>query len=190
MSSTTPTLHSDSRSAEPHERSRRTPATGMGLRTLLAHGIEQFPEAVRKLDPRHMWRTPVMFLVWLGSLLTTLVAIVDPSVFAASIAAWLWLTVIFGNLAEAVAEGRGKAQAASLRATRSDTMARLLDEEGNVTEVPGTQLRVGDRVVVEAGQVIPGDGDVVGDDLAGLDDDAVTDPELGSRHLGHVALLV
>ena len=173
MSSTTPTLHSDSRSAEPHERSRRTPATGMGVRTLLAHGIEQFPEAVRKLDPRHMWRTPVMFLVWLGSLLTTLVAIVDPSVFAASIAAWLWLTVIFGNLAEAVAEGRGKAQAASLRATRSDTMARLLDEEGNVTEVPGTQLRVGDRVVVEAGQVIPGDGDVV-EGIASVDESAIT----------------
>ena len=173
MSSTTPTLHSDSRSAEPHERSRRTPATGMGLRTLLAHGIEQFPEAVRKLDPRHMWRTPVMFLVWLGSLLTTLVAIVDPSVFAASIAAWLWLTVIFGNLAEAVAEGRGKAQAASLRATRSDTMARLLDEEGNETEVPGTQLRVGDRVVVEAGQVIPGDGDVV-EGIASVDESAIT----------------
>ncbi|MCT1620323.1 potassium-transporting ATPase subunit KdpB [Janibacter hoylei] len=145
----------------------------MGLRTLLAHGIEQFPEAVRKLDPRHMWRTPVMFLVWLGSLLTTLVAIVDPSVFAASIAAWLWLTVIFGNLAEAVAEGRGKAQAASLRATRSDTMARLLDEEGNVTEVPGTQLRVGDRVVVEAGQVIPGDGDVV-EGIASVDESAIT----------------
>ena len=173
MSSTTPTLHSDSRSAEPHERSRRTPATGMGVRTLLAHGIEQFPEAVRKLDPRHMWRTPVMFLVWLGSLLTTLVAIVDPSVFAASIAAWLWLTAIFGNLAEAVAEGRGKAQAASLRATRSDTMARLLDEEGNVTEVPGTQLRVGDRVVVEAGQVIPGDGDVV-EGIASVDESAIT----------------
>ncbi|MGW3549161.1 potassium-transporting ATPase subunit KdpB [Janibacter hoylei] len=173
MSSTTPTLHSDSRSAEPHERSRRTPATGMGVRTLLAHGIEQFPEAVRKLDPRHMWRTPVMFLVWLGSLLTTLVAIVDPSVFAASIAAWLWLTVIFGNLAEAVAEGRGKAQAASLRATRSDTMARLLDEEGNETEVPGTQLRVGDRVVVEAGQVIPGDGDVV-EGIASVDESAIT----------------
>jgi K+-transporting ATPase ATPase B chain len=173
MSSTTPTLHSDSRSAEPHERSRRTPATGMGVRTLLAHGIEQFPEAVRKLDPRHMWRTPVMFLVWLGSLLTTLVAIVDPSVFAASIAAWLWLTAIFGNLAEAVAEGRGKAQAASLRATRSDTMARLLDEEGNETEVPGTQLRVGDRVVVEAGQVIPGDGDVV-EGIASVDESAIT----------------
>ena len=173
MSSTTPTLHSDSRSAEPHERSRRTPATGMGVRTLLAHGIEQFPEAVRKLDPRHRWRTPVMFLVWLGSLLTTLVAIVDPSVFAASIAAWLWLTVIFGNLAEAVAEGRGKAQAASLRATRSDTMARLLDEEGNETEVPGTQLRVGDRVVVEAGQVIPGDGDVV-EGIASVDESAIT----------------
>ncbi|MGO4132906.1 potassium-transporting ATPase subunit KdpB [Janibacter sp. RAF20_2_2] len=145
----------------------------MGVRTLLAHGIEQFPEAVRKLDPRHMWRTPVMFLVWLGSLLTTLVAIVDPSVFAASIAAWLWLTVIFGNLAEAVAEGRGKAQAASLRATRSDTMARLLDEEGNETEVPGTQLRVGDRVVVEAGQVIPGDGDVV-EGIASVDESAIT----------------
>ena len=173
MSSTTPTLHSDSRSAEPHERSRRTPATGMGVRTLLAHGIEQFPEAVRKLDPRHMWRTPVMFLVWLGSLLTTLVAIVDPSVFAASIAAWLWLTVIFGNLAEAIAEGRGKAQADTLRQTRVDSIARRLMPHGGEERVPGTELRVGDRVVVEAGEVIPGDGDVV-DGVATVDESAIT----------------
>ena len=69
MSSTTPTLHSDSRSAEPHERSRRTPATGMGLRTLLAHGIEQFPEAVRKLDPRLMVLNPVMLVVEIAAVL-------------------------------------------------------------------------------------------------------------------------
>ncbi|WP_406603315.1 potassium-transporting ATPase subunit KdpB [Nocardioides dongkuii] len=149
------------------------PASSMGLRVLLAQGARQLPEALRKLDPRHLWRSPVMFLVWLGSVATTVVAVVDPSVFAWWLAVWLWLTVIFGNLAEAVAEGRGKAQAASLRATRSDTVARLLDDDGHETEVPSTQLQVGDRVVVEAGQVVPGDGDVV-EGVASVDESAIT----------------
>ena len=134
--------------------------------------IEQLPAALRKLDPRHLWRSPVMFIVWLGSLAATVAAIADPGTFTISIAVWLWLTVIFGNLAEAVAEGRGKAQAASLRATRTDTMARrLLD--GREERVPGTELAVGDRVVVEAGEVIPGDGDVV-EGIASVDESAIT----------------
>ncbi|NPC96508.1 potassium-transporting ATPase subunit KdpB [Nocardioides sp. zg-DK7169] len=147
--------------------------TGLSLRTLAAQGVEQLPEALRKLHPRHLWRAPVMFLVWLGSVLTTVVAVVDPSVFAISLALWLWLTVVFGNLAEAVAEGRGKAQAASLRAARSDTVARRLAGDGTETEVPGTQLEVGDLVVVEAGEVIPGDGDVV-EGIASVDESAIT----------------
>ncbi len=149
------------------------PAAGMGLRVLVAQAVQQFPGALRKLDPRHMWRSPVMFLVWLGSIATTIAAIVDPSAFAIWLAFWLWLTVIFGNLAEAVAEGRGKAQAASLRATRTDTVARLLDESGGEAEVPSTQLRVGDLVVVEAGGVNPGDGDIV-EGVASVDESAIT----------------
>ena len=131
------------------------------------------PQALRKLNPAHLWRSPVMFIVWLGSVLTTVLAIADPSVFAFAIAVWLWLTVIFGNLAEAVAEGRGKAQADSLRAARSDTTARLLGADGTETEVPGTQLKVGDRVAVSAGQIIPGDGDVV-EGVASVDESAIT----------------
>ena len=135
--------------------------------------VQQFPTATRKLDPRHMWRSPVMFLVWLGSAATTAFAIASPSVFTISITVWLWLTVIFGNLAESVAEGRGKAQAASLRAARTDTMARLISTDGSETLVPGTDLKVGDRVVAEAGDIIPGDGDVV-EGIATVDESAIT----------------
>ncbi|MGZ8598515.1 MAG: potassium-transporting ATPase subunit KdpB, partial [Actinomycetota bacterium] len=97
----------------------------------------------------------------------------DPSLFAGVITVWLWLTVVFANLAEAVAEGRGKAQAAALRATRTETMARRLLPDGREQEVPGTQLAPGDRVVVEAGQVIPGDGEVV-EGVASVDESAIT----------------
>ncbi|TXJ04953.1 MAG: potassium-transporting ATPase subunit B, partial [Aeromicrobium sp.] len=141
--------------------------------TLLSQMIKEFPSAARKLDPRHMWRSPVMFLVWLGSAATTIAAIASPSVVTISITLWLWLTVIFGNLAESVAEGRGKAQASSLRAARTDTMARLLDDSGNERLVPGTELKVGDRVVAESGDVIPGDGDVV-EGIATVDESAIT----------------
>src|SRR6478752_3254221 len=160
-------------SVEPHTHHTHRPAAGMTLRVLLAQGAQQLPEAASKLDPRHMWRSPVMFLVLLGSVATTVAAIGDPSTFTISITAWLWLTVLFGNLAEAVAEGRGKAQAASLRATRTDTVARLLAADGSESEVPATQLKVGDHVVVEAGQVIPGDGDIV-EGIASVDESAIT----------------
>ena len=149
------------------------PASGTTLGSLLSQGARQLPEAVRKLDPRHLWRSPVMFLVLLGSVVTTVAAVSDPSTFTVSIAAWLWLTVLFGNLAEAVAEGRGKAQAASLRAARTDTVARLLGSDGSESEVPATQLEVGDHVVVEAGQVVPGDGDIV-EGIASVDESAIT----------------
>ena len=125
--------------------------------------------ALRKLDPRTLLRQPVIFVVWVGSVFSTVLAVLEPGVFAWLIAAWLWLTVLFANLAEAVAEGRGKAQAASLRKARTTTVAHLLDGR----EVAAAQLQPGDTVVVVAGQVIPGDGDVV-EGIASVDESAIT----------------
>jgi K+-transporting ATPase ATPase B chain len=131
------------------------------------------PDALRKFSPRHQLANPVMFVVWVGSALVTVFAITDPSAFAILIAVWLWLTVLFANLAEAVAEGRGKAQAESLRRSKKETVARRLTEDGSEESVPGVDLRIGDLVVVEAGQVIPGDGDVV-EGIATIDESAIT----------------
>ncbi|HEY4003654.1 MAG TPA: potassium-transporting ATPase subunit KdpB [Pseudonocardia sp.] len=135
--------------------------------------VRSLPDALRKLDPRTQARNPVMFVVWVGSALVTIAAVADPSVFALLIAVWLWLTVVFANLAEAVAEGRGKAQAESLRRAKRDTMANRLTPSGGCEQVPGTELRVGDRVVVEAGELIPGDGDIV-EGIATVDESAIT----------------
>jgi K+-transporting ATPase ATPase B chain len=135
--------------------------------------VESLPDALRKLDPRHQMRNPVMFVVWAGSLLSTAFAIGDPGVFTIGVALWLWFTVLFANLAEAVAEGRGKAQAETLRRTKKETTARRLAEDGTEEAVPGVELRVGDRVVVEAGEIIPGDGDVV-EGIATVDESAIT----------------
>jgi K+-transporting ATPase ATPase B chain len=130
-------------------------------------------QAVAKLDPRHLWRAPVIFVVWVGSVLTTVLAAVHPSTFAWSVAGWLWATVLFANAAEAVAEGRGKAQAASLRATKRETTARRRRPDGSVETVPGSELSVGDVVVVSAGEVVPGDGEVV-EGVATVDESAIT----------------
>jgi K+-transporting ATPase ATPase B chain len=111
--------------------------------------------------------------VWVGSLLSTVFAVGDPGVFTIGTALWLWFTVLFANLAEAVAEGRGKAQAESLRRTKKETVARRLLDDGTEEQVPGVELRIGDRVVVEAGEVIPGDGDVV-EGIATVDESAIT----------------
>ncbi|RCV55856.1 potassium-transporting ATPase subunit KdpB [Marinitenerispora sediminis] len=132
----------------------------------------QLPSALRKLDPRTMVRTPVMFVVLVGSVLTTVSALLEPSVFAWVTTLWLWATVLFANLAEAVAEGRGRAQADALRRTRTETTARLL-RGGTETPVPAARLAVGDLVVCEAGDVIPSDGDVV-EGVASVDESAVT----------------
>ncbi|MFJ6915818.1 potassium-transporting ATPase subunit KdpB [Streptomyces sp. NPDC101133] len=132
--------------------------------------VASLPDALRKLDPRVMVKSPVMFVVLVGSVLTTAFSLTDPGDgFGWAISAWLWLTVLFGNLAEAVAEGRGKAQADTLRRARTDTVARRVDG----TTVPGTDLTVGDLVVCEAGDVIPGDGDVV-EGVASVDESAIT----------------
>ena len=115
-------------------------------------------ESVLKLDPRRMARNPVMFVVEIGSVSSPVLAIADPSVFAWLVAAWLWFTVLFANFAEAVAEGRGKAQADELRKTRAETIAHRR-RNGTLEDVPSSALRVGDEVVVTAGEVIPADGD-------------------------------
>jgi potassium-transporting ATPase ATP-binding subunit len=135
------------------------------------------PDAFGKLNPWTLWKNPVMFIVEIGAVFTTIVAIDDPSVFAWLIISWLWLTVLFANVAEAVAEGRGKAQADALRRAKTDTIARRLVNRGDFTgplePVPAPQLRQGDRVVCEAGDVIPGDGDVV-EGIASVDESAIT----------------
>jgi K+-transporting ATPase ATPase B chain len=137
--------------------------------------LRSLPDACRKLDPRVMVKSPVMFVVLVGSVLTTVFSFKDPGDwFGWTISAWLWLTVIFANLAEAVAEGRGKAQADTLRKAKTDTVARRLVGDGHGEEqVPGTELRIGDRVVCEAGDIIPGDGDVV-EGVASVDESAIT----------------
>jgi K+-transporting ATPase ATPase B chain len=140
--------------------------------------LRSMPDALRKLDPRTMWRNPVMFIVEIGAVWSTILACVEPSLFAWLIVMWLWLTVIFANLAEAVAEGRGKAQAESLRKAKTATMARRLvgwapGTPGREEEVAAPLLQQGDIVVVEAGQPIPGDGDVV-EGIASVDESAIT----------------
>jgi potassium-transporting ATPase ATP-binding subunit len=141
--------------------------------------LKSLPDAFKKFDPRWQIRNPVMFVVEVGSVLTTYSAILHSSIFGWTITVWLWLTVLFANLAEAVAEGRGKAQAETLRRTKRETVARRLIDwrpeatDVRVEEVPGTQLKLGDYVVVEAGEVIPGDGDVV-EGVASVDESAIT----------------
>ncbi|WP_205830213.1 potassium-transporting ATPase subunit KdpB [Microbispora sp. SCL1-1] len=138
--------------------------------------VRSLPEALRKLNPATLWRNPVMLIVEVGAAFTTVLALTDPSFFAWAIAVWLWLTVVFANLAEAVAEGRGKAQAATLRAAKRDTMARRLPDPadpGRRETVGAPELRQGDHVIVEAGEIIPGDGDVV-EGIASVDESAIT----------------
>jgi K+-transporting ATPase ATPase B chain len=145
---------------------------------------KSLPDALVKFDPRVQLKNPVMFVVEVGSVLTTFSAIEHPSIFAWTITVWLWLTVLFANLAEAVAEGRGKAQAATLRKTKTETTARRIASwdagakgqigaRGVETQISATDLTLGDYVVVTAGQIIPGDGDVV-EGVASVDESAIT----------------
>jgi len=138
-------------------------------------------DSTRKLDPRVMVKNPVMFVVEIGSVLTSLLWIRDvvapavgapPAWFTGQVTLWLWFTVLFANFAEALAEGRGKAQAAALRGLRQETVARKL-ADAREERVPASTLRKGDVVVVEAGEVIPGDGEVI-EGIASVDESAVT----------------
>lgn len=137
--------------------------------------------AFKKLDPRTLARNPVMFVVAVVSVLTTVLFLKDVVTgagdlgFSFQIILWLWFTILFANFAEAVAEGRGKAQADSLRRSRTETQAKLLaDPQGTETKpVPGTSLKVGDVVLVEAGDIIPSDGEVV-EGIASVNEAAIT----------------
>ncbi len=139
------------------------------------------PDAVRKLDPRTLVRNPVMFIVEVASVFTTWLAIRDHTAFAVITTTWLWFTVLFANLAEAVAEGRGKAQAETLRRARTETAARRVvgwepgaaPDDFREERVPAPQLARGDIVLVEAGQLVPGDGDVL-EGIASVDESAIT----------------
>ncbi|QYF73237.1 potassium-transporting ATPase subunit KdpB [Cryobacterium sp. PAMC25264] len=172
---------------------RPQPAKTISAAQLLA----ALPGAAQKLDPRLMWRNPVMFIVEIGAVLTTLLAVAEPFLggpgesggsavpgsFTVGIAVWLWLTVIFANLAESVAEGRGKAQADSLRQTRTSTSAtQVLDyqaetnpgaEGASVRTISSADLTLGDTVIVVAGELVPGDGDIVWG-IASIDESAIT----------------
>ncbi len=177
----------------PSDRPRPASPRSFGWSPLVA----ALPGAVRKLSPAAQWRNPVMFLVWVGAALTTAIAIAEPFLggpedsggtpvpfgFTWGIAVWLWLTVLFANLAESVAEGRGKAQAATLRKSRTTTTARKVlryDETTDAAadlaetlEVASSELRRGDIVVVTAGELVPGDGDIV-HGIASVDESAIT----------------
>ena len=137
-------------------------------------------DSLRKLDPRTMARNPVMFVVLVGSVLTTVLFVRDvgdstgeENLFAGLVALWLWFTVLFANFAEAVAEGRGKAQAETLRQARTETSAWRRTATGDLEEVPSSLLQVDDLVEVSAGQAIPSDGEII-EGIASVDESAIT----------------
>ena len=140
-------------------------------------------DAFAKLTPRQQWKNPVMFVVYLGSLLTSVLWLqavdgdnAEHANFTLAITLWLWFTVLFANFAEAVAEGRSKAQAAFLRTAKRDIAAKKLDEPrygSNHSKVAGSSLRKGDVVLIEAGDFVPGDGDVI-EGVASVDESAIT----------------
>jgi K+-transporting ATPase ATPase B chain len=135
--------------------------------------LEALGGSFTKLDPRVQVRNPVMFVVLIGSVITFIESLSHSDLFNWSITAWLFATVLFANFAEAMAEGRGKAQAIALRKMRSETVARRLNQDGTEDIVPASELRKGDRVVCEAGDVIPSDGEII-EGVASVDESAIT----------------
>ncbi|MBL8541595.1 MAG: potassium-transporting ATPase subunit KdpB [Betaproteobacteria bacterium] len=168
-----------------HTQAAALPTTPAVPHALVTRGIfvEALKDAFVKLLPQHQWKNPVMFVVYIGSILTTILffqALAGngeaPTVFILAITLWLWFTVLFANFAEALAEGRSKAQAASLRAAKRDVVAKKLYEPRHDAQVyfkPSSQLVQGDVVLVEAGDVIPGDGEVI-EGAASVDESAIT----------------
>ncbi|HBX77403.1 MAG TPA: potassium-transporting ATPase subunit B, partial [Acidimicrobiaceae bacterium] len=137
-------------------------------------------DAIKKLHPRTQAKNPVMFVVLVGSVLTTVLFVIDfgsstaaENLFAGVTAVFLWFTVLFANLAEAVAEGRGKAQAETLRKTRSETIARRRRDDLSIEEISSADLEFHDKVVVSAGEIIPSDGDII-EGIATVDESAIT----------------
>jgi potassium-transporting ATPase ATP-binding subunit len=145
---------------------------GRGLfdREILTHAIV---DALKKFNPRDQLRNPVMFVVLIGTIVTLIDSIAHPSVFAWSVTIWLALTVAFANFAEALAEGRGKAQANTLRRMRTETDGRRLRPDGSEERVAAAELVKGDLVIAEAGDVIPSDGEII-EGAAAVDESAIT----------------
>ena len=177
-SSNTPDSEKTPRSRGSRESRKHTPKAN-------TKGLYQraFKEAFIKLDPRVMLKNPVMFVVWVGTIVTALLTI-DPTlfgpvpgknqvVFNGLVTFILFFTLVFANFAEAVAEGRGKAQADALRSTKADTTARKLLPDGSIEEVSSTSLRRGDQIKVIAGDIIPSDGEVIAG-VASVDESAIT----------------
>ena len=129
-------------------------------------------DSFKKLDPRVQWQNPVMFVVLLGTIPTTFITLAHPTGFGVQLTLWLWFTLLFANFAEAMAEGRGKAQAATLRKMRTTTMARRLVKDRE-EPVAASELKKGDVVVCEASDTIPGDGEVI-EGIASVDESAIT----------------
>src|ERR1700730_2691323 len=178
MPTTTASKARSARSSQRHHGGHAPGGRVQGGRLDPALLTKSLPDALRKLDPRTLWRNPVMFIVEIGAVWSTVLTIRDSSWFGWLVVFWLWLTVLFGNMATAVAEGRGKAQADTLRKSKADTIARRL--RGWSPETPGTQedvrapeLQKGDIVVVEAGEIIPGDGEIV-EGIASVNESAIT----------------
>src|SRR5215510_2709788 len=175
----------------PQERKERKPEIRQEGPQLLSKGMRARPlfdpeilrratkESFVKLNPRIVAKNPVMFVVEVGAALTTLFVIKDAVtgvgglLFGVQIALWLWFTVLFANFAEAMAEARGKAQADNLRKTKTDTMAKKILPNGKFEMVAASQLRAGDIVFVEAGYLIPGDGEVI-EGIASVDESVIT----------------
>src|SRR5664279_1417067 len=135
-------------------------------------------DSFRKLDPRLMVRNPVMFVAMIGAVVTTAKLFYTPLHggmwgFFLQIALWLWFTVLFANFAEAMAEGRGKAQAATLRKARTQTMANKRLPNGDIAAIAAEALRKNDIVLVSAGETIPSDGDII-EGIASVDESAIT----------------
>ncbi len=137
-------------------------------------------DAFKKIDPRVQVKNPVMFVVLVGTVVTLIESIAHPSVFDWSITVWLFLTVMFANFAEAMAEGRGKAQADTLRRMRAETEARRLTPAGSEERVAAADLAKGDLVVCEAGDLIPSDGEII-EGIASVDESAITG-RVGTGH--------
>src|SRR5271163_4907127 len=172
QNSTTPANAQESYMAVSRERKKKSLWTGGIISGALR-------DSFIKLNPRTLMKNPVMFVVEIGSVITTFDLVRDRMLhltgfgFELQITLWLWFTVLFANFAEAMAEGRGKAQADTLRKARAETVANRLRADGSTEEISGSKLRAGDRVKVAAGEFVPGDGEVV-EGVASVDESAIT----------------
>jgi K+-transporting ATPase ATPase B chain len=175
--SSTDTISPPSSAHDTAARQRRVRSLSLFQRDIVKKALL---EAFLKLDPRYMIRKPVVFVIYVGSIWSTVLFLRDvghasaaDNVFLGLVILWLWFTVLFATFADAMAEGRGKAQADTLRRTRQETLAHVLQPDGSLVDAPSVALQMGDHCVVETGELIPGDGDII-EGMALVDESAIT----------------